>query len=83
MIKGNRTYIQHIHGKTTLVTWSQKRCVRCKRFLSMKQLKYCKRCAVVMHKKRDLDYAHKHKDLKKVRDFIYNHIETLEVGQYV
>lgn len=41
-----RGYTNHSHdnSKRVLVTWSQRLCIRCKRFLSKRQIKYCSRC---------------------------------------
>jgi hypothetical protein len=66
---GKRTYIRHTwKGKATLTTWTQTRCLRCQRFLSNKQIKYCKRCSELITKiKHQIDsklYRVRHK--KKV-----------------
>lgn len=42
----NRRYIQHtFKGKNKLVSWIQRRCVMCNRFLSLHQRKYCRKCS--------------------------------------
>ena len=45
--KDYRTYIKHKRGgKNILVTWSQRRCLRCQKFLSKRQEKHCSECAI-------------------------------------
>lgn len=34
-----------LYSSYKLVTWSQRRCIKCQRFLSKKQQKYCKPCS--------------------------------------
>jgi len=43
-MKHYRTYIHHYKSRS-LDTWIQRRCIICQRFLSLKQIKYCSRCA--------------------------------------
>jgi hypothetical protein len=51
-----RRYIR-IWGTTVskLSTWSQRRCVKCQRFLSKNQNKYCANCAEESYRLKDLN----------------------------
>lgn len=47
-----RTYTTHsVNGPEVLVSWIQRKCQRCCRFLSKHQQKYCSRCKPLMDKK--------------------------------
>ena len=53
----SRSYTQHTYrGKHEVVTWFQKRCVVCKRFLSKRQEKYCGKCAPIQKKRITEEY---------------------------
>ena len=40
-----KTRLYGKHSRERLVTWSQRRCEICQRFLATKELRYCKKCA--------------------------------------
>jgi hypothetical protein len=41
-----RLYSYKIYnGYRILISWGQRRCIKCQRFLSKRELKYCKDCA--------------------------------------
>ena len=47
---GYRVFAEnHVKGKRviSLLSWSQRRCVKCQRFLSKKQQKYCSKCKTI------------------------------------
>ena len=46
---GDRVYTT-LKGIRKLVTWSQRRCLRCKRFLNKRQIKYCSKCKPIIRK---------------------------------
>ena len=74
----------------TLVSWSQRRCQRCHRFLSKKQFKFCAKCKPLNDKevtaKIDREkYANdtEYRDLKKLKDKVYYNSDRFEIGQIV
>jgi len=50
-----RTYRRYsVRGKTrVLVGWIQRRCIRCERFLSLREMKYCSKCRKEIGPERD------------------------------
>jgi hypothetical protein len=69
MVKCDRVYTTK-NGKMVLVTWIQRRCVSCGRFLSKFRKKYCKNCYNLKDNKRHRDnreqyrvYERKHNNL--------------------
>jgi hypothetical protein len=75
---------QYIQGKTVskLASWSDRHCERCQRFLSKKQLKYCSRCAPIIHnqqvKKNRVNPERR--AILRLRNFLYYHASELKVG---
>lgn len=47
MVIGKGITRQYSHNK--LISWSDKRCVKCKRFISRRHSKFCDRCAIIEH----------------------------------
>lgn len=46
----NRRYTHYSKGKKKeLISWMQNRCIKCGRFLAMKQIKYCSNCSYPAH----------------------------------
>jgi len=72
-----------------LVTWSQKRCKICQRFLSIKQQKYCDKCAEKVKKEQDKGCnrkRHMNPDFvseNKLRSFVYRNADKLNVGDII
>lgn len=47
----SRTYTCHKwKGKIEVLTWTQGRCLKCKRFLAKREIKFCGRCRPLMNK---------------------------------
>jgi hypothetical protein len=77
----------YLHGK--LVAWSQRRCVKCQRFLAKFQKLYCSKCADKIEKERSIkrcsewrDKNHEyHRTQESLRYLVLNHADELEVGQ--
>jgi hypothetical protein len=75
-VTGSRAYQIISHGKDNiehkLLTWSQRRCKKCQRFLSKKEIKLCKRCynklSKLWHFERDTPT--KQYSLKSIENFI-------------
>jgi hypothetical protein len=97
---GCRVFEQkHVNGKTThlLLSWSQKRCIKCQRFLAKHQKEYCAECAKKAEKERDKLFYGRHpnymsylrdinperREQDRLRAFVYSHADELEVGQIV
>ena len=54
-----------------LISWTQKRCIKCGRFLGKHGLKYCKRCLRLQKSMWDYIYKIRHKEQCRIRDKIY------------
>ena len=76
-------YKNNIHKKKTLDTWIQNKCIICKRFLSMKQQKFCKRCKEKGYKiSMKLRYL-KEREYRRIRAYIWFHSEKLNIGDII
>jgi rRNA maturation endonuclease Nob1 len=62
-----------------LVTWSQRRCEKCQRFLNKHQQKYCASCVKIVEKERSLN----RKEERLLRGKIYWSPNRFNVGDYV
>lgn len=81
-----RRYIQHHRNKPVeLLTWIQRRCIICQRFLSKKQQKYCFRCSKKVIYLKNVRRSQKRKYSKniirelvniKIPRFLYKIIES-------
>jgi hypothetical protein len=81
-----RTYTQHsMRGPKSVVTWSQRNCQRCKRFLGRRELKYCDRCRLIIQKEQHKDYRHlaEYREDNILRARVYRHVDEINVGDYV
>ena len=69
-------------GKEVLVSWVQRRCKKCQRFLSNMQNIYCSTCA----RKAFLEAVRNNESCKEFRELqrkLYRKMDKIEVGQYV
>jgi len=87
---GNRVFLSTWKdGKKIirLVSWSQKRCKICQRFLSLKQIKYCDRCADKVHREQSIKSSKenypKHFSKHRLRNLVYRHADTINIGDIV
>jgi hypothetical protein len=84
-----RTYTCHKKGIMSLVTWTQRRCEKCKRFLSKHQQKYCSKCAPEKHKVDSMERNRKYyKDSEflikeKLRHKVYWNAEKFNIGDSI
>jgi hypothetical protein len=86
----NRTYTKKSkNGKIfeVLVTWTQDRCVRCKRFLSKHGQKFCDRCRLLKDKKQDLECSNRlyqissdFREERKLRAKVLRNADRFNVG---
>ena len=81
----DRKYTHHSGKVRDVLAWIQRRCIKCGRFLSLKQIKFCSKCA-----KKELNvYQNNHRKTEygrirhSIEMYIYRHINELEVGDYV
>ena len=87
-IRGNRVFKTiTINGKkiTKLVTWSQRRCERCKKFLSKRQKKYCKKCSYIVYREDTLKSRRKplYREEGRLRAKVEWHADSFNVGDLV
>jgi len=69
--KGIRIYIQHTHnGRNELVSWMQKRCSSCGRFLN--KYAHNNTCSKCSHKN--------HLEYSRILSFVKYHINDLNIG---
>jgi len=93
---GNRLYEVHTINKKQiykLISWIQNKCIDCGKFL--KKHNVCNRCnkCLIKYLKEHYDnksdkqwYKNNRKykiEISKLRYFIYNHINELQVGDYI
>jgi len=74
-------------GPAVLVIWSQRRCVRCKRFLSKHQQKYCGACSYKVQKEQDdksrTKWNKQNRSNMILRSFVYRNADKLNVGDII
>ena len=65
----DRTYIHNkFHGPQVLVTWCQRRCVRCQRYLGKREMKYCDRCRSEVNYPYKKYWEHRYLDCPEVKE---------------
>ena len=72
--KRNRAY----DWKKKLLTWSQNRCVICKKFLSKHQKKYCAKHSVSVHKETAQKWYQDNRELTRSRSYNRYHGRSIE-----
>lgn len=84
---GYRVYECHTHK---LLSWIDRRCVKCKRFLSKRQVKYCAKCAPIEQRKLSNQLKKErernnpiYKEEHKLRDIVRLHPDRFSVGDVV
>lgn len=83
---GDRVFLHTcIGGKkiSKLLTWSQRRCEICQRFLAKHQLKYCVECADKVHEEQVKEFHKRNSSEKKLRDFVRFNADKFNVGDIV
>ena len=87
-----RIYTEHLKGTGELVSWIQRRCLVCKRFLGKREQKFCKDHRKVNHKesmnkylgsdKYSL-YAYSYREVDALRHKVYSHADEFKIGDYI
>lgn len=75
--------------RNVLLTWTQRQCVLCQRFLSMQQKLHCERCRRKLALEQGYRSCRKFEQTKegkkyyRLRNYIYNHANQIKVGDIV
>lgn len=78
---GFRTYSTNSSHHHRLLTWTQRRCVKCQRFLSKLQKKYCKDCTKIADKESQRKYeSTRPKRLVYIRNYRREHADVRKLG---
>lgn len=95
LMNKRRSYSHKVKdGHRILIIWTQLRCSQCGRFLGLYQQKYCSKCSkerqlahvknyYYNHNEKIKEYRKEHKDIWKLRKFVYNHINTISIGDII
>ena len=60
-----------LYSNNKLISWTQRQCEKCQRFLSKREEKYCKSCYYKMYLLKEKEYYHSSKG-KEVKKRCYN-----------